>query len=238
MPLRRLLISLLLSLPLAAAMAAEAPAAPAPEYRRAAPVAESAARVAPQPFTASYRLEVSGWPSTSVDHRLSRDGASWHSEMDASIAVARGQERSRFLIEEEGVRSLQYSSGYSLLGFGGDYRLSPDDLATLPDRQAALFDLSRRAVSGSCSDDCRIRYQDHRGREEQMTYRVLGTEALTLTSGRVEAVQVEVTEADKPERHLMFHFHPELPGLMLAVEYHRDGERKSRLSLTEFSVLE
>lgn len=235
MPLRRLLTCLLLCLPLAAT-AAQAPAAPAPEYRRAAPVAESAARVAPQPFTARYRLEVSGWPSTSIDHRLSRDGASWYSDMSAAIAVARGEERSRFLIEEDGVRSLQYSSGYSLLGFGGDYRLAPDDLATLPDRQAALFELSRRAVNGSCSDDCRIRYQDHRGREEQMTYRVVGTESLTLSSGRFEAVQVEVTEPDKPERRLVFHFHPELPGLMLAVEYHRDGERRSRLSLSEYSV--
>lgn len=237
MPFRRLLLPLLFCLPLAAT-AAQAPAAPAPEYRRAAPVAESAARVAPQPFTARYRLEVSGWPSTSIDHRLSRDGASWFSDMSAAIAVARGQERSRFLVEEDGVRSLQYSSGYSLMGFGGDYRLTPDDLATLPDRQAALFELSRRAVNGSCSDDCRIRYQDHRGREEQMTYRVLGTESLTLSSGRFEAVQVEVTEPDQPERRLVFHFHPELPGLMLAVEYHRDGERKSRLFLTEFSVPE
>jgi len=235
MPLRRLLIALLTCLPLAAA-AAEAPAAPSPSYRKAEPAAETAARVAPQPFAARYRLEVSGWPSTSVEHRFSRDGGSWHSEMSAAIAVARGEERSRFLIKDQGVRSLQYISGYSLLGLGGDYRLAPDDLAVLPDRQAALFELSRRAIDGSCQESCDIRYQNHRGREERMAYRVLGPESLSLPAGEFEALAVEVTEPDKPERHLVFHFHPEVPGLMLAVEYHRDGERRSRLSLSRLSL--
>ncbi|WP_416137808.1 hypothetical protein ACM26W_15170 [Halomonas sp. HK25] len=237
MPLRRLLICLLLCLPLAAA-AAEAPAAPSPAYRKAEPVAESAARVAPLPFTARYRLEVSGWPSTSVAHRLSRDGASWFSEMSAAISVARGEESSRFLIKDQGVRSLQYVSGYSLLGFGGDYRLAPDDLAVLPDRQAALFELSRRVIDGSCQEACTIRYQDHRGREERMEYHVLGLEPLSLPAGQFESLTVEVTEPDKPERHLVFRFHPEVPGLMLGVEYHRDGVRRSRLSLTELSLHE
>ncbi len=237
MPFRRLLLPLLLCLPLAAT-AAEAPAAPAPAYRQAAQVAESAVRVAPQAFNARYRLEVSGWPRTSVDHRLFQDGASWHSEMSAAIAMARGEERSRFLIKEEGVRSLQYSSGYSLLGFGGDYRLAPDDLASLPDRQAALFELSHRALNGGCAESCIIRYQDHRGREEHMDVQRLGTETLTLPAGHFEALVLEVTEPDKPERRLLFRLHPEVPGLMLSVEYHRDGERKSRLSLAEVSLLE
>lgn len=237
MPLRRLLITLLLSLPIAAA-AAEAPAAPSPEYRKAEPAAESAARVAPLPFNARYRLEVSGWPSTSVEHRLSRDGGSWYSEMSAAIAMARGEESSRFLIEEHGVRSLQYLSGYSLLGLGGDYRLTPDDLATVPDRQAALFDLSRRVLNDGCQDVCSIRYQDHRGREERMEYRILGPESLSLPAGEFEAMAVEVTEPGKPERRMVFRFHPEIPGLILVVDYHRDGERKSRLSLTRLSLLE
>ncbi|MGJ7457644.1 hypothetical protein ACR80S_01940 [Halomonas sp. MA07-2] len=245
MPLRRLLICLLLSLPLAAA-AAGAPAAPSPADRKGQSVAqpvvepyiESAARVTPQPFAARYRLEVSGWPSTSVVHRLSRDGGSWHSEMSAAIAVARGEERSRFLIEEDGVRSLQYISGYSLLGLGGDYRLTPDELALLPDRQAALFDLSRRVLDGGCEEACVIHYQDHRGREERMEVRALGPESLSLPAGHFEALAVEVTEPDKPERRLVFRFHPEVPGLMLGVEYHRDGERRSRLSLTRLSLLE
>ena len=75
MPLRRLLIALLTCLPLAAA-AAEAPAAPSPSYRKAEPAAETAARVAPQPFAARYRLEVSGWPSTSV-HRTPPSACGW-----------------------------------------------------------------------------------------------------------------------------------------------------------------
>lgn len=237
MPLRRLLITLLLSLPIAAA-AAEAPAAPSPEYRKAEPAAESAARVAPLPFNARYRLEVSGWPSTSVEHRLSRDGGSWYSEMSAAIAMARGEESSRFLIKEHGVRSLQYLSGYSLLGLGGDYRLTPDDLATVPDRQAALFDLSRRVLDDGCQEVCSIRYQDHRGREERMEYRILGPESLSLPAGEFEAMAVEVTEPGKPERRMVFRFHSEIPGLILVVDYHRDGERKSRLSLTRLSLLE
>jgi len=73
MPFRRLLLPLLLCLPLAAT-AAEAPAAPAPAYRQAAQVAESAVRVAPQAFNARYRLEVSGWPRTSVSQIKPTDG--------------------------------------------------------------------------------------------------------------------------------------------------------------------
>jgi len=236
---RRLLITLLLWLPFAAS-AIEAPAAPSPAEHNteAEPVDESAARVAPLPFTAHYRLEVRGWPSTSVEHRLSRDGGSWYSEMSAAIAMARGEESSRFLIKEQGVRSLQYLSGYSLLGLGGDYRLTPDDLATVPDRQAALFDLSRRVLDDGCQEACAIRYQDHRGREEHMEYRVLGPESLSLPAGDFEAMAVEVTEPGKPERRMVFRFHPEVPGLILVVDYHRDGERRSRLSLTKLSLLE
>lgn len=237
MPLRRLLIFLLSCLPLVLA-AAEAPAAPSPADGRAVPVAEHASGATPLPFTARYRLEVSGWPNASVEHRLSREGSSWYSEMSATIAVARGEERSRFLVRDQGVRALQYASGYSLLGLGEDYRLATDDLAALPDRQAALFDLSRRVFDGGCQAACAFRYLDHRGREERMEYRVLGPESLTLAAGRFEALAVEVTEPGKPERHLVFRFHPEVPGLMLSVEYHRDGERRSRLSLTELSLLD
>ncbi|MBE0488065.1 MAG: hypothetical protein IBX53_03210 [Halomonas sp.] len=234
MPLRRLLTALLFCLPLVAA--AQAPAAPDPAYRKALPATENTLRVAPRPFDARYRLEVNGWPSTQVEHRLSRDGGSWQSRMSAAIAVARGEEQSRFLIKEGGVRSLQYASGYSLLGFGGDYRLAPGDLEGLPDRQAALFELSRRALNGDCTGTCTLRYQDHRGREERMEYRVTGPEAVSLPAGEFDAVAVEVTELGKPERRLVFHFHPELPGLLLAVDYHRDGERRSRLSLTHLTL--
>ena len=35
---------------------------------------------------------------------------------------------------------------------------------------------------------------------------------------------------------MIFSFHPELPGLLLAMEYQRDGERRSRLALTELAL--
>ena len=195
-----------------------------------------AAKAAATPFDASYRLEVRGWPNATIDHRLTRDGASWYSEMRGAIAVARGRERSRFMINENGVKALQYASGYSLLGFGGDYRLAPDDLSELPDRQAALFELSRRAVSQACESTCELRYLDHRGREERLEFRALARETLRLPAGEFESVRVEVREPDSPERRLEFSFHPELPGLLLAVDYHRDGQRRSRLSLTSLEV--
>ena len=198
--------------------------------------AKAAATAAATPFTASYRLEVRGWPNATIDHRLTRDGASWYSEMRGAIAVARGQERSRFMINENGVNALQYASGYSLLGFGGDYRLAPGDLTELPDRQSALFELSRRAVSQECESSCELRYLDHRGREERLTFRPLDRETLRLPAGEFEAVRVEVTEPDTPERRLEFSCHPELPGLLLAVDYHRDGQRRSRLSLSSLEL--
>lgn len=192
----------------------------------------------PQPFAASYRLEVRGWPNATVNHRLTREGEHWQSQMRAAIAVARGNERSRFFLDADGVRSVNYASGYSLLGIGGDYRLGGDDLSRLPDRQAALFELSRRALSDDCASDCHLTYQDHKGREEHVTYRVLNPRRLQLPAGDFDAVTVEVTESDHPERRLLLHFHPELPGLLLAAEYHRDGQRRSRMSLTELALLD
>lgn len=191
----------------------------------------SALAVEPRPFDARYRLEVAGWPSTTVEHRLSRDGTHWQSDMRAAISVARGHERSWFIAGET-IRSLHYASGYSLLGIGKDYELGRQALARLPDRQTALFDLSRRAVADDCHTPCPLRYLDHRGREERVDYRRLDRRTLELPAGRFEAVRVEVTEPDAPERRMVFSFHPGMPGLLLAMEYHRDGERRSRLALT------
>lgn len=198
-------------------------------------VAGSALAAEPRPFDARYRLEVAGWPSTTVEHRLSHDGTHWQSDMRAAIAVARGHERSRF-IAGEAIRSLHYSSGYSLLGIGKAYELDREALARLPDRQTALFELSRRAVSDDCASPCRLRYLDHRGREERVDYRRLDRRTLQLPAGRFEAVRVEVTEPDDPDRRMVFSFHPGVPGLLLAMEYHRDGERRSRLALTDLTL--
>ncbi|CAM3437418.1 hypothetical protein [Halomonas lysinitropha] len=192
----------------------------------------SAHAAEPRPFDARYRLEVAGWPSTTVEHRLSRDGLNWQSDMRAAIAVARGRERSLFIVGEV-TRSLYYASGYSLMGIGKDYELGQEALARLPDRQAALFELSRRAVADDCNPPCRLRYLDHRGREERVDYHRLDQRILELPAGRFEAVRVEVTETDDPERRMVFSFHPEVPGLLLAMEYHRDGKQKGRLALTD-----
>lgn len=189
-----------------------------------------------QPFSASYHLEVNGWPNATIKHQLTRESGHWQSQMQAAIAVARGNERSRFIVTPEGVQAVNYSSGYSLLGLGGDYRLDSNDLALLPDRQAALIELSRHALSGDCEEvACQMTYLDHRGREETLQYRLLGTERLTLPAGDFEAIKIEAHEPDKPERLLLFHFHAEIPGLLLAVDYQRDGKRQSRLTLTSLN---
>ncbi|MEQ6890019.1 hypothetical protein ABE957_15185 [Halomonas sp. CS7] len=189
----------------------------------------------PRPFDARYHLEVDGWPNATIEHRLSRDGTQWLSDMRTDITLAQGRERSRFLAGEA-VRSLHYASGYSLLGVGKRYALDHQALARLPDRQAALFELSRRATAAECAAPCRLRYLDHRGRETLVEYRLLPPIELSLPAGDFEAVRVEVIEPDEPDRRLRFSFHPGVPGLLLAMEYHRDGERRSRLSLTALDL--
>ncbi|QFU02755.1 hypothetical protein FIU83_14010 [Halomonas sp. THAF5a] len=189
----------------------------------------------PRPFDARYHLEVDGWPNATIEHRLSRDGGQWLSDMRAEMALARGRERSRFLAGEA-VRSLYYASGYSLLGVGKRYALDHEALARLPDRQAALFALSRRAAEGACSALCELRYLDHRGRETRVEYRMLPPATLSLPAGNFAAVRVDVVEPDEPDRWLRFSFHPGVPGLLLAMEYHRHGERRSRLALTALDL--
>ncbi|WP_318153373.1 hypothetical protein [Halomonas sp. ML-15] len=191
----------------------------------------------PTPFTAHYQLQISGWPNASVEHRLSQHGEQWQSDMRAAIAVARGNERSRFRVNADGVRPSAYSSGYSLLGIGGDYRLGSGDLSSLPDRQAALFDLSRRsAVTTRCEGQeaapCELHFVDHKGEQETLRYRVLERGQLESPAGTFDAVTVETWDPETPERQLVFDFHPTLPGLLLGVDYHRDGERRSRLTLS------
>ncbi|TFH86284.1 hypothetical protein EQG41_13085 [Billgrantia azerbaijanica] len=185
----------------------------------------------PVPFAARYRLEVRGGPDATIDHRLAREGHHWLSAMRGTAALARGEERSRFVIAGDDVQPLYYASGYSLLGMGQRYRLTPDALRERPDRLTALFTLSRRAAAGACTDTCRLAYQDHRGDEETLEYRILARERLSLPAGDFETVPVEATHPDKPDRRLVLHFHPELPGLLLAADYYRKGERRSRLTL-------
>ncbi|MDR5905065.1 hypothetical protein [Franzmannia qiaohouensis] len=196
----------------------------------------------PTPFTAHYQLQISGWPNARVEHRLSQHGEQWQSDMRAAIAVARGNERSRFRVDADGVRPSAYSSGYSLLGIGGDYRLGSQELSALPDRQAALFDLSRRsAAPGSCEGQeatpCELHFVDHKGEEETLHYRVVARDMVESPAGTFDAVSVETWDPETPERQLVFDFHPELPGLLLSVDYHRDGERRSRLTLSALETV-
>lgn len=191
----------------------------------------------PRPFDASYRLEVDGWPNATVEHRLVRESHHWLSAMrGTAAAVARSTARSRFALHGGDVQPLYSASGYSLLGIGKRFQLPPDALRELPDRLTALFTLSRDAAAGACTAACRLDYQDHRGDRETLEYRVLARERLSLPAGDFDAVRVEATEPDSPERRLVFSFHPDVPGLLLAMEYHRDGKRRSRLALTDLTL--
>ncbi|MGM0913474.1 MAG: hypothetical protein ACQEXC_07185 [Pseudomonadota bacterium] len=230
----RLIPWLLVCLPLLAV--ADAPAAPGPAQRNAEN-RDASTSIAPRPFTARYRLEVKDWPAAYIDHRLSHEGDYWESLMETGIRVARGSERSRFLLQDEGIQALYYASGYALLGVGDSYSLSGDRLTRLPDRQTALFALSRRVIDGDCATRaCDIRYLDHKGREEVLRARAQGRSRVTLPAGTFTALTVEAREADKPNRRLVFRFHPEIPGLLLSVDYHRDGERRSHLALSELTL--
>jgi len=186
----------------------------------------------PMPFAARYQLEVHGKPDVTIDHRLVREGRHWLNIMRGTAALARGEERSRFAIHGDDVLPLHYASGYSLLGIGKRYRLLPDSLRQRPDRLTALFALSRQAAASACTATCRLDYQDHRGDEETLEYRILARERLSLPAGDFETVPVEATHPGKPDRRLVLRFHPELPGLLLAADYYRKGERRSRLTLT------
>lgn len=205
-----------------------------------APAWASETPPSPRPFDARYHLQISGWPDARIEHRLSQEGSHWRSDMRAAVSMAKGSESSRFRVSADGVRATAYNSGYSLLGIGGKYRLAGDDLVPLPDRQAALFELSRQSTQATeCGQDrspCSLRYLDHKGREEVLHYQISERRELTLPAGVFDAVTVESWDPEHPERRLTFNFHPEVPGLLLTVDYHRDGERKSRLTLGELSL--
>lgn len=210
-------------------------------FKALASEAFAGAHVEPVPFTAHYRLEISGWPNTNVEHRLTQHGEQWQSDMRAAIAVASGNERSRFRVNAESVRPSAYSSGYSLFGIGDRYQLGSAELSELPDRQTALFDLSRRAtLTGDCTGHdtppCELDFLDHKGEEEALRYQIIEHGEIDSPAGTFEAITVATWDPQKPERQLVFHFHPELPGLLLGADYHRDGEHRSRLTLRAVDI--
>lgn len=193
----------------------------------------------PVAFQATYHLSVDGWPDARINHRLSRQGEVWQSEMRAAISIAKGDERSRFRIDGGVIDAESYVSGYNLLGFGERYRLTAEDLTALPDRQTALFVLSRRAPDARCTHDqvapCTLHYLGYKGEEETLHYRILERGETQLPYGTYPSVTVDSWDPEKPDRRLVFTFHREIPGLLLAMEYRRDGERQSRLTLRQLS---
>ncbi|MDN3557050.1 hypothetical protein [Halomonas maura] len=186
----------------------------------------------PQAFSARYHLQLEGWPDTDIRHRLRHAGDAWQSEMRTELPGAWGREWGRFRVAGHGVRALHYAAGYSLLGIQRSYSLDRRDLGALPDRQSALVALARRAIGDRCTRDCPLRYRDHKGREEVLHYRVLRRDALSLPLGRFERVRVALSEPGEANKRLVLDLDARRPGLLLALEYHRDGRRRSRLTLT------
>ena len=194
----------------------------------------------PVAFEARYRLTLDGWPDMTIAHRLTRQGDHWQSRMQAEVPIASGRETSRFRMVDGDAEALLYTSRYSLMGFGERFRLDADQLATLPDRQTALFSLARRAPAAECrgkaATPCTIGYLDHQGEQQALDYRVLSLDSRATPAGRFPAVTVEAWSPDKPERRLTLTFHRDVPGLLLGMSYRRDGERRSRLSLARVSI--
>ena len=193
----------------------------------------------PQPFEAQYQLEIRGWPSATITHTLNNEGLHWLSDMRFSVAVARGQERSRFALNDDETRSLLYNSSYSLFGVGDSYQLEEADISSL-DRQAALFDLSRRAGHENCTATapCDIEFVDHRGRDEHFQYYVTEPGTVSVPAGEFEARSVTLFDVEKHNRHLQINFHPEWPGLVLSARYEKEGRRQTQLTMTQFKPVE
>ncbi|PRY66718.1 hypothetical protein B0H98_101713 [Vreelandella songnenensis] len=189
------------------------------------------------PFEAKYRLETRSWPSATITHTLSQEGLHWLSDMRFSVAIARGQEYSRFSDSQDTIRSLLYSSSYSLLGVGDSYQLTEADIPSI-DRQAALVDLSRRAGHESCTQSapCDLEFVDHRGRDEHFQYyAVEGLQTVNVPAGEFEVQQVVLNDVEKPDRFLELNFHPDWPGLIVSAEYLKEGKRQTRIRLTSFT---
>ncbi|MBZ5486099.1 hypothetical protein HW452_00990 [Halomonas aquamarina] len=189
------------------------------------------------PFEAQYRLETRGWPSATITHTLSREGSHWLTDMRFSVAIARGQEYSRFSDRNGTIRSLLYSSSYSLLGVGDSYQLNEADIPSI-DRQAALVDLSRRAGHESCTQaaPCDLEFVDHRGRDEHFQYyAVEELQTVNVPAGEFEAQRVVLNDIEKPDRFLEINFHPDWPGLIVSAEYLKEGKRQTRIRLTSFT---
>ena len=199
--------------------------------------ADSASDLRPRAFEASYHLSVSGWPNADISHRLTQLGEDdWRVSMRARIAIAHGQETGRFRFNDEGLRSLEYDSSYRLAGIRRSYALNSTKLGQIPDRQSAIVALAMTAAGSDCQQACPVHYRDHRGRNQALNYRLLPEAPMQVAGQTVQPLRLELTEPDEPEKRMIMALHPELPGLLLEVDYYRDGKRKSRLSLTSLTL--
>ena len=195
-------------------------------------LASTAYAGAPQAFDARYHLAVDGWPDADIEHRVSREGGHWLSEMHANVAVAGGNESSRFIEDGDQLRALSYRSNYRMLGVGKDYRLGQQQLAQVPDRQTALIDLARQAQESHCRSDCSVRFIDYKGREETMDWRSIDNVPVAVNGQTVEAPTIKLQNPDKQDRYMVISFHPEIPGLILRLDYFKHDEQVSRMSLS------
>ncbi|WP_438764209.1 hypothetical protein [Kushneria sp. TE3] len=191
-----------------------------------------------QPFEARYHLTMDGWPNADMTHQLERDDNGWRTTMHASIKIATGYEYSRFRWHDDiGAAPWSFYSRYRLFGFGDTYRLDEQQLSRLPDRQAALFTLSRQAFDApSCrgrrADPCTFEYIDHKERERDMAWRVIDDPEMPVPQGRWQTRHVEAWDTDKPDRRMHFYFTSRYPGLLVQTDYFRDGKLSARLQLT------
>ncbi|HSH49344.1 MAG TPA: hypothetical protein VK991_12240 [Halomonas sp.] len=199
--------------------------------------ASTAATTRPRAFEASYHLSISGWPDADILHRLTQMGVDdWRITMRARIAIARGQEAGYFRLDGDELRSVGYNASYRLLGIKRRYALDSSDLESLPDRQSAIVALAMRAANSSCQQGCPIHYRDHRGRNKTLVYRLLPKSPLQVAGQTLQALRLELGEPDEPDKRMVMALHPELPGLLLEVDYYSDGKRKSRLALTSLTL--
>ncbi|MCL7931468.1 hypothetical protein [Halomonas llamarensis] len=202
---------------------------------------DTASRAVLQPFEAEYRLEVRGWPSATITHRLVEEEHHWLSDMRFSVTVARGHESSRFTLIDGQAHSLMYESGYSLLGIGDSHHLREADIPSL-DRQAAIIDLARRAESENCTQNapCDVNFVDHRGRDEYFQYYSLPPDRedlarISVPAGTFDAHSVVLLDVEKPDRQIRISYHADYPGLILQAIYQKDGKRDTQITLTQLS---
>lgn len=188
-------------------------------------------------FDAHYRLYASGYPNALIRHQLSKDNERVESLMTGrALAVATGNEHSRFLDDGKTLSPLLYVSEYGLIGFQKRYSLPPEDLDGMLDRQMMLYQLSRDARSGHCTQatPCHLRYANHRGSERELRYHQTEPPASVDIAGLSERypVTLEVMEQGR-ESPLLMSFHPDQPGLIVEAEMRRDDGREYRLVLRD-----